>query len=80
MLGPGFTLLDLTGNADLQRRFDAATKPRGIPLEILDLADAGLLKSYGVEAILVRPDHFIAWSGSANYCDAAGVIDQAIGA
>ncbi len=80
MLGPGFTLLDLTGNADLQRRFDAATKPRGIPLEILDLADAGLLKTYGAEAILVRPDNFIAWAGSANDCDAAGIIDQATGA
>lgn len=80
MLGLGYTLLDLTGNADLQRRFDAAAKRRGIPLKILDLADASLVESYGAQAILVRPDNFIAWAGSANNCDAAAIIDQATGA
>ena len=79
MLGPGFTLLDLTGNTDLQQRFDAATKPRGIPLKILDLADAGLLETYGADAILVRPDNFIAWAGSTDDCDAVAIIDKAIG-
>jgi len=79
MLGPGFTLLDLTGNANLQQRFDAATKPRGIPLKILDLAGAGLLETYGADAILVRPDNFIAWAGSTDDCDAVAIIDKAIG-
>jgi 2-polyprenyl-6-methoxyphenol hydroxylase-like FAD-dependent oxidoreductase len=79
MLGPGFTLLDLTGNANLQQRFDAATKPRGIPLKILDLAGAGLLETYGADAILVRPDNFIAWAGSTDDCDVVAIIDKAIG-
>ena len=79
MLGPGFTLLDLTGNANLQQRFDAATKPRGIPLKILDLAGAGLLETYAADAILVRPDNFIAWAGSTDDCDAVAIIDKAIG-
>ena len=79
MLGPGFTLLDLTGNTDFQQRFDAATKPRGIPLKILDLAGAGLLETYGADAILVRPDNFIAWAGSTDDCDAVAIIDKAIG-
>jgi hypothetical protein len=38
------------------------------------------VESYGADAILVRPDNFIAWAGSATNCDAAAVIDQATGA
>jgi hypothetical protein len=50
-----------------------------VPLETLDLAKAALVDTYKAEAILVRPDHFVAWTGSCADADAAYILDRAIG-
>ena len=78
-LGSGFSLLDLTGNAGLQTAFGAAAECRGVPLKLLDLGAADLVDSYKAEAILVRPDHFIAWAGTASQADPATILERAIG-
>ena len=62
-LGSYFTLIELTGNSDGVAKFDVAATSRGIPLKILEIEDPDLQEAYDVEAILVRPDDFIAWSG-----------------
>ena len=53
-LGSFFTLIELTGNSDGAAKFDAAATLRGIPLNILEIKDPGLLEAYEVEAILVE--------------------------
>ena len=58
-LGPGFTLMNLTGDNALTDAFASAADARDVPLKTLDLASAGLMNLYGTEGILVRPDHFV---------------------
>ncbi|MBU75138.1 MAG: monooxygenase [Rhodospirillaceae bacterium] len=78
-LGAGFTLMNLADDAGLTNAFTSAARQRGIPLKTLDLASAELMDLYSVEAILVRPDHFIAWAGSAAHADATDILDRATG-
>ena len=79
LLGMGFTLMNLTGDTALNDAFLCAAEARDVPLKTLDLAEAGLVDLYEAEAILVRPDHFIAWVGSAEKVDARSILDRAIG-
>ena len=78
-LGAGFTLMMLGGDARLANGFISAAQQRGIPLKTLDLASARLMDLYEAEAILIRPDHFVAWAGSAAAADAATILDRATG-
>ena len=77
--GPGFTLLNLTENSSLSDRFSSAARQRGMPLKTIDLAAADLAGLYQTEAILVRPDQFVAWAGPADTADANAILDRAIG-
>ncbi len=79
-LGSYFTLIELTGNSDGVAKFDVAATSRGIPLKILEIEDPNLQEAYDVEAILVRPDDFIAWSGSIGNVDADQILSRAVGA
>ena len=79
-LGSFFTLIELTGNSDWAENIEVVTTSRGIPFNVLNIEDPGLRETYGVEAILVRPDDFIAWSGSSEGNDADQILDRAVGA
>ena len=65
-LGTGFTLVALGADPDaLAAPFIAAARRIGLPLAILaDTRDGGRDR-WEAALILVRPDHFIAWSGEA---------------
>ena len=79
-LGSFFTLINLAGNSEWAVNFDSAANSRGIPLNVLNLGDQRLREAYDVEAILVRPDDFIAWSGSCEGSEAVQILDRAVGA
>ena len=79
-LGAGFTLVDLAGDEGLVQGFADAATARGVPFAAVTHADAGLRKAYGCEAMLVRPDQFIAWAGTVGEADAGAILDRAIGA
>ena len=79
-LGPGFTLLDLVGDPGVQERFEDAARHRNVPFRIATLADHRLVEVYGCEAMLVRPDQFLAWAGTGQHVDAEAILDRAIGA
>ena len=79
-LGPGFTLLDLVGDPGVRQRFDDAARRRNVPFRIATLADHRLEEVYGCGAMLVRPDQFLAWAGTAEHADAEFILDRAIGA
>ena len=79
-LGPGFTLIDLVGDTALQARFQQAAAGLRCPLTLLTLADAALHKAYQADALLIRPDQFIAWAGDAAATNAAAILARAIGA
>ena len=78
-LGAGFTLMNLAGDAGLANAFTSAARQLGIPLKTLNLASAKLMDLYGAEAILVRPDHFVTWTGSAARADAIKILGRATG-
>jgi hypothetical protein len=64
-LGEGFTLVDLDGDtASVQRMRDAAERLR-IPLKIVTEVDSAARGFYAQPLVLVRPDQFVAWAGSA---------------
>lgn len=74
--GRDFTLLSFD-ETDCAQWQDAA-RELGIRLDVLPLKDAAVRALYGAPAVLVRPDHHIAWRGDAS-ADAAAVLGMATG-
>ena len=71
-LGPHFTLIDFRGS-DPSPFVDAAARRR-IPLSILQLDEPDFKGVYGRDMLLVRPDHHIAWRGTASTTPNADAI------
>ncbi len=78
-LGPGFTLMDLCGDNALSTGFASAADALGVPFKVLTLRSGALRRVYGCNAILVRPDQFIAWVGSSTEPDTKSIIARAVG-
>ena len=76
LFGRGFTLLRF---ASAPETFSKEAKTRGVPLEVVDLNDPGLARTYEKRLVLVRPDGHVAWRGDAPV-DAGAVLDKARGA
>jgi 2-polyprenyl-6-methoxyphenol hydroxylase-like FAD-dependent oxidoreductase len=77
-LGSGFTLIDLSDGSNTER-FKAAASKLGIPLTcVSDTADGGR-ERYDAALVLVRPDHFVSWTGHAGAGDPTAVLEQAAG-
>lgn len=70
-LGAGFTFIDLAGEPAPDTLLDEAAR-LGIPLTIVSEPSPEARQAYGCQAILVRPDDFIAWTGD----DAVGCAAQ----
>jgi hypothetical protein len=77
LFGRDFTLLVL-GPVDTQRWERIAGGLR-IPLAVVRFDDAVTRELYAADAVLVRPDHHIAWRGDGS-ADPLAVLTQAIGA
>jgi 2-polyprenyl-6-methoxyphenol hydroxylase-like FAD-dependent oxidoreductase len=75
-LSSGFTLMTFTGTAG---GFAGAAQDMNVPLKVLALPDPTLRAAYGCDAALVRPDQFVAWTGTADSVDAAAVLRRATG-
>ncbi len=79
-LGPGFTLIDLTDDQSLSKPFSNAADDVGIALRTVALPDAAAREAYGTDAILVRPDQFIAWTNGMTQPDPSVILRHAVGA
>ena len=84
LFGPDFTLLCLPGAgqatpADALRVWQDEAARRGLPLQVLELADDELRQLYEAPCALIRPDHHVAWRGSPA-ADPAAVLALATGA
>jgi 2-polyprenyl-6-methoxyphenol hydroxylase-like FAD-dependent oxidoreductase len=62
-LGPWFSVLAFDGAST--DHMAAAAARRGVPLEILRVADPELAKIYQAKLVLVRPDQHVCWRGNA---------------
>jgi 4-hydroxyisophthalate hydroxylase len=78
-LGPGFTLLSLGADGDGTAAFADVARMLGVPLAFIHDHDGNNRLKYGADLVLIRPDQFVAWSGSANGLDASTVLARAIG-
>ena len=63
-LGSGFTLLALGAHADSVDAFHVAAKEMNVPLTIVEESCEGEVKRYQARFVLIRPDHFVAWTSS----------------
>ncbi|MSQ49851.1 MAG: monooxygenase [Betaproteobacteria bacterium] len=77
--GVGFTLLRFTDQTD-GAALIAAAQRRGVPLEVVDVADADARDLYGRDLVLIRPDQHICWRGDRLPADCAALIAKAVGA
>ena len=78
LLGPQFTLVDLTASRDGRSLVDAA-QARGIPVIHLIVDDDALRADWRSRLVLVRPDHYVAWRGPVRPSDWDAVLDVVTG-
>jgi len=74
----GFTLVRLNCEIDTQA-FENAAADRGIPFSVQTLRADGLSELYQAPLVLIRPDHYVAWRGTAVPDDPGAVLDVARG-
>jgi 2-polyprenyl-6-methoxyphenol hydroxylase-like FAD-dependent oxidoreductase len=78
--GRDFTLLRLGGTRIDTSGLEAAARRRGVPLRVVELADAAVRDLYGRDLVLVRPDQHVAWRASTPPDDPLRLVDTARGA
>ena len=80
-LGAGFTLLALDAESSALQAFELEASRAGIPLTIIHDNNDGECRRYESDLVLVRPDQFIAWtgSGSVNGQQAARILQSVCG-
>ncbi len=78
LLGPQFTLLDLTERQDGRCLVEVARR-RKIPMTHLSLTDAALRADWQSRLLLVRPDQHVAWRANEPPSDWDGVLDVVTG-
>jgi 2-polyprenyl-6-methoxyphenol hydroxylase-like FAD-dependent oxidoreductase len=76
-LGREFTLLAFDAGEDAVARFEQASRALGVPLTAVCDSYADGREAYQARLILVRPDHYIAWTGDSAPIDAAAVMAKA---
>ena len=77
--GPDFTLM-VMGDGEVAG-WQAAADALGVPLRVLrvaDAADAAVRQVYDADAVLIRPDHHVAWRGAVD-ADPAQILRRAVG-
>ncbi|RYZ08522.1 MAG: monooxygenase [Comamonadaceae bacterium] len=62
-LGPGFTLLAIDADPGAARAVREAAEAEGLPLAVVEAPAQGEVQRYAAHWVLVRPDHFVAWTG-----------------
>ena len=80
LFGGGFALLAFAGAAEEAAPLAAAARSRGVPLEIVPIADPATAALYERRLVLVRPDGHVSWRGDAAPNDPLALIDQVRGA
>jgi hypothetical protein len=79
LFGRGFALLRFSPEIDVGR-LAAAAEARGVPLEVVDLAEPEIALLHGCRLVLARPDGHVAWRGDECPEDGRGLIDRVRGA
>jgi 2-polyprenyl-6-methoxyphenol hydroxylase-like FAD-dependent oxidoreductase len=78
LFGEGFTLLRFAAEVEPGTALIDVARERGVPLNVVDIADIAIARLYERRLVLVRPDGHVAWRGDR--CDNGDVIDVVRGA
>ncbi len=78
-LGNGFVLLRLGDAPPDGAAMARAAAALGMPLDIVDVADADIAALYECKLILVRPDGHVAWRDDAAPADPRALLEQVSG-
>ena len=78
-LGDGFTLLAFDADEGAVGAFEEAARSLGVPLKVIRDAYDGGREAYESRLVLIRPDHFVSWTGDAQPSDAKSVLARSIG-
>jgi 2-polyprenyl-6-methoxyphenol hydroxylase-like FAD-dependent oxidoreductase len=78
-LGPGYTLLALTGERRAGAAFQAAAAKLRMPLRVLTDSLEERRAAYKRRFILVRPDQYVAWTGDDAPADPADLLRRVVG-
>lgn len=79
-LGSGFTLLCIGDQAPDPEPIVRAATICGLPLEVIELLSPTVLERYRSPLLLVRPDQYVAWHGTAVPESPRDLIDRVRGA
>ena len=80
LFGRGFVLLRLGAGAPAAEGWMLAAQRLNLPLQEVAIASEEVLRLYGKQLVLVRPDGHACWRGDANPDDPARIIDLVRGA
>ena len=78
-MGPEFSLLRFDRAIETDA-LEQAARLRGVPLEIIDIEEAGSPAFEGSGLVLSRPDQHVAWRGNRLPPDPLALIDRVRGA
>jgi hypothetical protein len=78
-LGPGFTLLALDAAPDTIASFEQAAIRLSVPMRVVQDGYTGELMDYRSRLVLIRPDHFVAWTANEPPSDPVEVLRRCIG-
>ena len=76
-LGAGFTLFSHSDHADLARKFEDAARDLSVPLNVVHLENCDAFSDWQAQAVLVRPDNYVAWTGPSEE-DPAAILTHCI--
>ena len=80
LFGGGFVLLRLGPSPPDPGPLAAAAGARGVPIEVVDIAQPEIAALYGGTLVLVRPDGHVAWRGDAPPSEPWAIMDRVRGA
>jgi len=78
-LGREFTLLAFGAEDRAVAMFEQASRSLGVPLTVIRDSHAGERETYKARLILVRPDHYVAWTVTARRITPRQVTGKAVG-
>ena len=80
VLGAGFTLFVSEGDGGAAAdQFSRAAERLGVPLTVVGDGTAEALQGWEAEAVLVRPDSYVAWAGAPGEVAPLNVLARAVG-
>ena len=80
LFGRGFVLLRFGSEAPEAEALVEAARRRGVPLDVVLIADAAVARLYERKLVLVRPDGHVAWRADVMPASAIDLIDRVRGA